>query len=50
MTAEDKAREILEYICDADRRNANPHKKDITNVMTAKQAMGVYDIAARGGF
>lgn len=50
MTAEDKAREILEYVCDADRRNANPHAKDIADVMTATQAMGVYDIAARGGF
>ena len=50
MSMEQKAREILEYVCDADARNANPHAKDIADVMTATQAMGVYDIAARGGF
>lgn len=50
MTMEDKAREILEYVCDADARNANPHAKDIADVMTAKQAMRVCRIAEGGGF
>lgn len=50
MTIADKAREILEYVCDADARNANPHAKDIADVMTAKQAMRVCHIAEEGGY
>ena len=50
MSMEQKAREILEYVCDADARNANPHAKDIADVMTAKQAMRVCHIAEEGGY
>ena len=49
MEQKQKAREILEYLCSADARNANPHAKDIADVMTATQAMRVCHIAEEGG-